>query len=85
MSPRRAARLEQGMEIAAQGPALGAGQIDVVEREMGGAEAAGGLAGEGGLAGALRARDGDQRRAILRAVGDAPADEVDEGRIGRQC
>jgi hypothetical protein len=73
------------MEIAGQGLALGLGQIGVVEGEVGGAEAAGRLAGQGGLAGALRPRDRDQRRAVLRAVGDTPADKVDEGRIGRQC
>jgi hypothetical protein len=85
VGPGRAAGLEQGVEVAGKGLTLGAGQVDVVQGQAGGAEAEGGLMGQGGLAGPLRAGDGDQRRSVLRSVGDGPTDEIEEGRVDRQC
>lgn len=80
MRARRTACDEQRMDLAGHGLALDPRQIDVVDRDLHSPEPLGGGAGQGGLAGALRPDDGDQR-AILWTVGDQPADQIDELRI----
>ena len=86
MRPRRPSGKQQRVDVAGQRLPLRPGQVDVVDRDLDGAETGRGGAGEGGLAGPLRADDPDQRRAVLRSVGEEPADEVDLGGVGAaQC